>query len=291
MAASDSHIHKGHVLGTRVVMEWSRPSPHSGSRSISLLAQDRSRVEFVEPKTSGYQIERRDLKKTIAVYTEWRKYQEHPIFELISEAEKERFIRSGRHWNKRHVRPAQPPSGKFRIRTAYEMTQEEAMFFGCLARRWKITSRNEREHANGFDLTETVTDAWYFDSEQLAQRYRGFSEKLVQQGTCYITVNNEHPMIEEVGQRPTGLCVRSESKIVRRYSIKDGDVRETEEIHRYEISGLTEELFDESLFEVPKGFRQMPVFPGRFTMARSDLWRWLQRLRFTLGRGYAYLTR
>jgi hypothetical protein len=270
-----------------VVTEWSRPSPHSGSRSVSLLAQDRSRVEFVEPKAPGYHIERRDLKKTIAVYTEWRKYQEHPIFELISEAEKERFIQSGRHWNKRHVLPAGPPSGKFRIRTVYEMTQEEAMFFGCLARRWKTTSRSKREHANGLDLTETVTDAWYFDSEQLAQRYRGFSEKLVQQGLCYIAVNNEHPMIEQVGQRPTGLCVRSESKIVRRYSIGDGDVRETEEIHRYEISGLTEELFDESLFELPKGFRQMPVFPSRFTMARSDLWRWLQRLRFSWVRRFA----
>ena len=270
-------------------MEWSRPSPHSGSRSVSLLAQDRSRVEFVEPKASGYQIERRDLKKTITVHTEQRKYQERPIFGLISEAEKERFIRSGRHWNKRHVRPAQPPSGKFRIRTVYEMTQEEAMFFGCPARRWKITSRSEREHTNGFDLTETVTDAWYFDSEQLAQRYRGFSEKLVQQGTCYITVNLL-PMIDEIVQRPTGLCVRSQSKIVRRYSTEDGDVRETEEIHRYEISALTEELFDESLFEAPRGFRQMPVFPSRLTMARSDFWRWLQRLRFSLGRGYAYLT-
>ena len=75
------------------------------------------------------------------------------------------------------------------------------------------------------------------------------------------------------------------------YSIADGDVRETEEIHRYEISSLTEELFDESLFEAPKGFRKMPVFPSRLTMARSDLWRWFQRLRFSLGRGYAYLTR
>lgn len=291
MAASDSHIHKGHVLGTRVVMEWSRPSPHSGSRSVSLLAQDRSRVEFVEPKAPGYRIERRDLKKTIAVDTERRKYQERPIFGLMSEAEWERFIQSGRHWNKRHVLPAaQPPSGKFRIRTAYEMTQEEAMFFGCLARRWKITSRDEREHTNGFDSTETVTDAWYFDSEQLAQRYCGFSEKLVQQGMCYLTVNNEHPMIEQVGQRPTGLCVRSESKIVRRYSIGDSDARETEEIHRYEISGLTEELFDDVLFEVPKGFRQIPVFPSRLTMARSDLWRWFQRWRFSLGRRFARST-
>jgi hypothetical protein len=290
MTASDSHVHKGSVLGTRVVMEWSRPSPHSGSRSVSLLAQDRSRVEFVEPMASGYQIERRDLKKTITVHTQRRKYQERPIFGLMSEAEKERFIRSGRHWNKRHVRPTQSPSGKFRIRTAYELTKEEAMFFGCLARRWKTTSRSERVHTNGFDLTETVTDAWYFDSEQLAQRYRGFSEKLVQKGTCYITTN-ELPMIEEIGQRPTGLCVRSESKIVRRYSIGNGDVRETEEIHRYEISGLTEEVFDESLFEVPRGFRRMPVFPSCLTMARADLWRWLQRLRFSLGRGYAYLTR
>lgn len=291
MTASNSHIHKRHVLGTRVVMEWSRPSPHSGSRSVSLLALDRSRVEFVEPKASGYQIERRDLKKTITVHTQLRRYQERPIFGLISEAEKERFIRSGRHWNKRRVPPTQPPGGKFQIRTAYAMTQEEGMFFGCLARRWKITTRNEREHTSGFDSTEIVTDAWYFDSEQLAQRYRGFSEKLVQQGTCYITVNNEQPMIEQVGQRPTGLCVRSESKIVRRYSIEDADVRETEEIHRYEISDVTEELFDESLFEVPKGFRQMPVFPSRFTMARSDLWKWLHRLRFSLGRSYAQLTR
>ena len=83
MTASDGHIHEGHVLGTRVVMEWSRPSPHSGSRSVSLLAQDRSRVEFVEPKAPGYQIERRDLKKTIVVHTERRKYQERPIFGSI----------------------------------------------------------------------------------------------------------------------------------------------------------------------------------------------------------------
>jgi len=276
-------LEKGHILGIRVITESSRPNSSQSSGSVSLFAHDRSRVESLESRAAAYHIERHDLRKNITVYTHSQKYQERPLFDLISDAEKDRFLRSGRHWRQRHVPPEQPPSEKFRIRMVYEMISDEATLFGCIAHRWKITRREEREHTNGADWTETVADAWYLDFEQLALKYSGFSKKLVHHGMGIVTVNNERPMIEHLGQRPSGLCARTESKTIRHCWIRNGEVRETEESHRYGIRSLTEELFAASLFEVPDGFRKAPIYPSRFTMACMDIKTVFERLRFSVG--------
>jgi hypothetical protein len=40
---------------------------------------------------------------------------------------------------------------------------------------------------------------------------------------------------------------------------------------------LTEEALPPSVFEAPSGFRKMPVYPSRFTMARLDVTRQFRR--------------
>jgi hypothetical protein len=273
------------IQGIRVVAE-SSGSGLAGSSTVSLFAGDRSRVESGGGNAAAYTIERRDLKKRITVFPQRREYRELPLFNLIPEEEKARFLKSGEHWRRRHVPAEQPPRSGFRIKTVYEETGETSLMFGCTAHRWRIVRRDEREHAHGSDWSETTTDAWYLDSEELTARYSGFSSKLIHRVMVYVTVNHERPVIEEEGQRPSGLCALSESRTVRRHVIVKRETLEMEETQSHRIISLTEELFAAGLFEVPSGYREMRIYPSRLSMARADFKRGLQRLRFAVAGRY-----
>lgn len=273
-----------HTLGIRVMTESLGPHSRS-STAVQLFAHDRRRAESVGPIPTAYQIERRDLRKRFTVYPDKQEYRELPILSLLSSEEKERFLKSGRHWRQRNAPQEMPPSGKFRIQVTYETMTGGAVFFQCAARRWKITRCEEREYLYGKDWTETVTEAWYLDSEQIMRKYRGFSEKLIPNTLCFVRMNNERLLIEQKGQRPSGLCACSESKTISRHPMKGNENREREESRSYRIVSLTEELFPESLFEVPPGFRQVPLYPNRYAMTCADFKRGWRRFLYSLGQG------
>lgn len=276
---------KRELPGLRVITELVG-SRLQRSGSISLFADDRSRVEPAVSHPDTYRVERRDQRKLITVYSNRREYQELPILSLLSDQETKTFQKSGTHWRKQYDLSQRPPDGTFRIRITYERIPEQKQFFGCTAYRWKITRQGERDHLHGTDLTETITDAWYFDSAQLRSKYAGFSDNLVHHGYVSLTTNNQRPIVEQIGKSPSGLCARSQSRTIHRCMRATGQTREEEQYQSSQISALTEELFPQSLFEVPEGFSRMPVYPSRFTMALQDLKREVECLQFRLGQRY-----
>ena len=258
------------IQGLRVVTESVQDGPIASSSSrVTLYAGDRSRPGLDSPGAS-YDIQRRDLRKTFRVFVQQRRYQEIPIAELLSPQELAAFTRSGRHWSKRHAVSERPPSGNFRISIDYEKTQDEAVIFDCLARRWRISRLDEQTQGIHTNSTETVSEAWYLDSDQAMNLYPGFSPKLMKQGFCFVTVNGEKPVIERRGEAPEGLCIRSETKTITHLELPSGEIREQQYLQSSRVLELAEESFADSIFEPPSGFRKMPVYPSRITMARLD---------------------
>jgi hypothetical protein len=212
-----------------------------------------------------------------------RRYQEIPIFDLLSAEERAAFERSGRHWNARRAVPERSASGNFRILIHYEKTANGEEMFGCRADKWLITDRQERIQLNSTSTTERITEAWYLDVDQSIHRYPGFSPRLIRQGLSYLSVNGERPVIEKRGDPPQGLCVQSTTKTTSRHELPTGEIREQLQVQSFNTLSLIEEQFRESIFEPPPGFRKMPLYPSRLTMARLDALRAIKLLRSRIG--------
>jgi hypothetical protein len=268
------------IPGVRIVAE-TRFADSEGQPgvTVSCFANDRSRVG-ADASEATYTIERRDLRLQYRVFSLQRRYQTIPIFGLLSEEEKERFVRSGRHWRKSVETPQPQVMRELRIRTTCEKTEEKKTIFGCTARRWIITQRSERDPIHGENWTETVTESWYLDSDELRQSYPGFSERLIHRSEVIARSGDERVVRERVGEYPRGLCAYSESKTHSYAKFPNGEVREQTSLYISEITSIVAELFEASFFESPAGFRAMPVYPGRIALARHDLVRKLRGLRW-----------
>jgi hypothetical protein len=279
------------IQGIRLVTETVQNNPaHPRLSRVTLFAGDRSRLGINDSTTTAYDIQRLDLRKTFRVFVKQRRYQEIPIFDLLSAEERAAFARSGRHWNARRAVRERPASGNFRILIHYEKTPNDEEMFGCRAYKWLITSREERTQANTTNITERITEAWYLDVNQTIKRYPGFSPRLIRQGLCYLTVNGELPIIEKRGKPPHGLCVQSTTKTTSRLELPSGEIREQLHVQSFNTLSLIEEKFSESIFEPPPGFRKMPVYPSRFTMARLNAMRNFTLLRARIGFTWSRLT-
>jgi hypothetical protein len=267
------------LRGTRVITE-SVHFPSTGKITTvihRLYAGDRSRSESVQPLPTAFEIERRDLRQRIRVFVTQRKYQIIPLFDLATEQEKNRFLRSGRQWRKRYGTSGEKAARELNINFVYEATGEEQLMFGCTARRWIVRRRDEHDPGDGRNETEAATDAWYLDSREVAARYSGFSAELVHQAFCYVKGGDERAIIQHFGERPSGLCAYSETKSVMRAMLPNGQTHVREENSSLRIVSIAEESFPPSLFEPPAGFHEMPVYPSWLTIARVDLSRLLQR--------------
>ena len=148
--------------------------------------------------------------------------------------------------------------------------------FGCVARHWIVRRRDECERGYGVTWTEVTTDAWYLDTEQLSARFAGFSRDLVRHAFLTCTFGNERTVINHSGERPTGLCALSESKSVHHTAGPDGEVREDAETSSVQVISIREVSVPLSVFEPPKGFRKIAVYPSRFTLTRLNLSRRLK---------------
>jgi hypothetical protein len=271
------------IPGVKVVAEtYLAHSEDQRAVTISSFASDRSRIES---GSSAYTIERRDLRKQFRVDAQQRRYQTIPIFGLISEEEQERFVRSGKHWRK-SVQPPKPPESAvtraLHIRHTCEQTGREKKIFECTAHHWIVTRRDERDPQHGENWTETVSEGWYLNSEEVRDRYPGFSEQLVHRAMIVATNNGERVIKENIGEQPRGLCAYSEIRTRSYFKHPSGEAHERTSAHVSRISGVTTELFDASIFEPPVGFRKMPVYPSRLTLARHDFNKTLARLRWKI---------
>lgn len=263
------------LLGTRVVSESIHAPVRGETATIAhhLYASDRSRTELVHPVATGFEIERRDLRQKIQVFVDKREYRTIPLFDLATEEEKARFRHSGRRWRKRYANLRGSAHREFKINFSYEATGKEQLMFGCVAHHWIMRRRDEHDRKYGENWTEAITEAWYLDSRAVAARYSGFSVDLVHHAFCYATSGDERAVIEHSGQRPSGLCAWSETKSLAHLVLPNGEVREQAENSSARIVSMTEESFPAGLFEPPKGYYKIPVYPNWLSMARLDFTR------------------
>ena len=144
-----------------------------------LFAADRSREECLNPLATTFEIERRDLRQRFRVLASEKAYYVLPLFDLATAQEKVDFQCSGRHWRKAVIREIGNAGRELKITFTYQSTGGERPMFDCVARHRSVRRRDERDRKFGGNWTEAVTDAWYFDSQQLAARFAGFSGHLV----------------------------------------------------------------------------------------------------------------
>lgn len=267
------------VGGVRIITE-SICSTGISTRTIaqSLYAGDRSRTECLEPVGRAFEIQRRDLRQKFRVFPSSRQYQAIPLFDLATEKEKADFLDSGRHWRKRIATDTPAPPREVRISFSYRPTGRVQPLFGCRAREWTITRRDEPgDRKFGENWTQAISDAWYIDFAEVAAHFPGFNGELVHHAFSYAKTREERVVIEHSGERPSGLCGSLETKTLR-HTPFNGEMREDLDISSRRIISIREEEFPSSMFEVPQGFRDMPVYPSRFTIARLNCGRVLTRL-------------
>ena len=265
---------------TRILTELLYPWAGAVTSTITqyLYAGDRSRTASLDLLETGFEIERRDLRQRFRVFASEKKYQTIPLLDLATEQEKTEFRYSGRHWRKRVICQTQEASRELKISVIYEPTGEEQPMFGCVARRWIVRRRDEHDRKFGENWTEAITDAWYLDTRQLSARFAGFSGDLVHHAFCYAKSGDEREVISHSGERPSGLCASSETKSLQHSELPGGEVREYRETSSVQIINIVEVSVPLTVFELPKGFRKIPVYPSRFTVARLNLSRQLKHL-------------
>jgi hypothetical protein len=236
-----------------------------------LFAGDRSRGECLDPPGAAFEIERRDLRQKFRVFALQKEYQVFPLFDLATAQEKVDFQYSGRHWRKQVICETGDASRELKITFIYQPTGEERPMFGCVARHWIVRRRDEHDRKFGENWTEAITDAWYFDTPQLSARFAGFSGDLVHHAFCIAKVGDERAVINHSGERPSGVCALSETKSVRHIELPGGEVQEHTETFSVRVISIFEVSVPLSVFEPPKGFRKIPVYPSRLTMTRLNL--------------------
>lgn len=139
-----------------------------------------------------------------------------------------------------------------------------------------VRRRDEHDRKFGENWTEAITEAWYIDTGQLFARFAGFSGDLVRHGFCYMKAGDEREVINHSGERPSGICASSETKSLHHIELPSGDVKERNETSSVRVISIREVSVPLSVFAVPKGFRKIPVYPSRITMARLSLSRGLK---------------
>lgn len=280
------------IPGLRVVTETHFETDFPAMRERSSVdtmrafyAGDRYRTDSGEGPETGCRIERRDLRQIIEVLGKQHRYRLLPLFEVATEEEKEQFARSGRAWQTRHATDTKHPRLEYPVDITYERTEEQKTFFDMTATRWTICRTEEFRDTSAQPMrpdreSKETTDAWYLDAATVVARFPLYARKLLYQPRAMVVMNNQHPVVEHHGERPHGLCMLSESKAHGVVHLRGGETRESTHSRSTRIVELSEEELPLTLFEPPSGFREIPVYPSRWAMWRSDLRRFLQRRGF-----------
>jgi hypothetical protein len=262
---------------TESVYQWAGAVTSTITRQ--LFAGDKSRGESLDPLATGIVIERRDLRQRFQIFPTWKKYQVMPLFDLATEQEKSDFKYSGRHWRNWREHTLGDPghaTRELKIDINYQATAEEQVMFDCIARHWIVRRRDERDGKFGENWAETVTDAWYFDSQQLAARFAGFSGDLVHHAFCIAKLGDEREVINHSGERPSVLCALSETKSLRHIQLPSGEIQEHTETSSVRVISIAEVSVPLSVFDPPQGFRKISAYPSRLTRTRLNLSRRLK---------------
>jgi hypothetical protein len=280
---NNEHHGKVNLIGLRVVTESGNSNSDLPPASrVMFYATDRSRSGALTAEPHSYEIERRDLRLRYRVDAVRMTYQVIPTLHLLSAEESARFLRSGEAWRKHQPHFDKEPTREYRVTTHYERLLDNREFYGCVANRWRTTSRSSRETPFGLTWSETITDAWYLDSSQLQNLYPGFHPSLVPHGFAVATSGDEKLVMEHTGEKPTGLCADSSANRVTHTPGPNGREMERRASSFSRITSLTPEMFEDWIFQPPYGYRRIPVYPTRLQLAMQDVKRSLNSLRWRL---------
>lgn len=281
MASSKSS--QGDLAGLRVVTESG--NLHSDlipASRVMLYATDRSRSAALTAEPHPYEIERRDLRIRYRIDPSRRTCQAIPMLQLLSPEENAKFLRSGEAWRKRQLHLQQEPVSEYKVTTHFEKLSETREYFGCPAYRWKTTTHSVRQTQYGECSSESITNAWYLDSNQLQSLYPGFQPSLITYGFAVLRTGDEKLVIEQTGEKPTGLCAESTAESSSHTPGPNGRNMDRRSVSFSRITGLTPEIFEEWLFRPPYGYRRIPVYPTRLQLAMQDVRRSWNTLRWRL---------
>jgi hypothetical protein len=270
-------------MGLRVVIESG--NLHSDlipASRVMLYATDRSRSAALTAERHPYEIERRDLRLRYRVDPSRRTYQAIPMLQLLSPEENAKFLRYGEAWGKRQLHLQQEPTREYKVATHFEKLSETREYFGCPAYRWKTTSRSVRKTPYGESSSESITEAWYLDSDQLQSLYPGFQPSRMTQGFVVLKSGDEKLVFEQTGEKPTGLCAESTMESTSHTPGPNDRNMDRRSVSFSRITSLTPEIFEEWLFQPPYGYRRIPVYPTRFQLAMQDVRRSWNTLRWRL---------
>ena len=281
MATEQSN--KATLVGVRVVTESGNANSDLAPVSrVMLYATDRSRSGSLTAEPHSYEIERRDLRLRYRIDSVRRTWQSIPLLHLLSPDENASFARSGEAWRNHRPHLQQQLTREYKVTTHSEKLPETREFFGCPAYRWKTTSRSIRATPYGQSWSESITDAWYLDSSRLQALYPGFHPSLVPSSFVIAISGDEKLVMEQTGDRPSGLCADSVAESVSHTPGPNDREMERRSSSFSRITSLTPELFEEWIFQPPYGYRRIPVYPSRLQLAMQDVRRSWNNLRWRL---------
>lgn len=267
------------IHGMRFITDSIQHGSNSSRLSqVMLIAGDRRRTETLGSSSKVYEIECRDLKKTYRVFEEKKRYQEIPIYDLLTEEDRTADSKSARHWKAWYLSQQAPSSSNLaRIVVEHRKTSEQSFLLGCPAFKWLSHSREEHHHQGMSIVTETSSEAWYLDSICAKELYPVHWLEQTSPEITSVTMNPPFPGVEQTGPLPTGICALSESTTLVRSELSTGKVEEIEFSNSYSIVSAANEIFATTIFQPPVGFSKVPTHPGWLAVARMDFFGSIQR--------------
>jgi hypothetical protein len=244
--------------------------PPSHSRHTQMFLKGRERRESDQGRIVV--IAQPDLRRELWLDTQAHTFTVRPIFELATAEEKLRWQKQGAHYTQQHFIPSEEKT-TYNIFVHTERMEETKKFFGYPARRY-MTRKNHGYPNSAGNKQESVTDGWYLDF-----RHPAMPEPLRSQRTAVVHVGNEQPVIHRSGEKQySGLPANVITTTRQMYSTPQGQKERTSK-QTVEIVSLVEVALEQALFEVPKDFRERPVFPSRWNGWAQQFQNVLRRVR------------
>jgi hypothetical protein len=244
------------------------PPPHH-SRHTQMFLNGRERRESEQGRTVV--IVQPDLRREVWLDTQTHTFTVRPIFELATTEEKERWRKQGAHYTRQHFPNEKKTTYNIFFHT--ERMEETRQLFGYPARRY-VTHRTDVYPPITGKGQKSVTDGWYLDFTHPAM-----PEPLRSRRMAVVCVGDERPVIQRSGEKQySGMPVNIVTTTRQTYSIPQGQKEHTSK-QTVEIVSLVEVALDQVLFEVPKDFRERPVFPSRWNGWAQQFQNVLRRVR------------
>jgi hypothetical protein len=223
------------VTSTEYVQADRRRDEHRGMSGYRLWPNGRD-IYRAGPRTAL--IKRCDLQRTFLINFEDRQFSEWPVVPVPSPEALRPPVGSRA--------PVDPPAPTIRVETETVDTGERKDIFGRPARHVITTQRRIPLAASPGEAHQTVMDGWYID---LDTRLTCEAWAESGHGVAFVYINGDPPPIpvfENIGKPEHGYAVYLRTT-------------DSDSVMEMEVTELSTDPLDPSLFEVPAGFRQVEM--------------------------------